>query len=74
MNYAAVVLGGMFFLSLLYYFFPKHGGKYWFQGPVGALRALEKDAKDADVGFSEKDSTSKGTPSVEKIRDVQDEE
>ena len=55
MNYAAVVLGGVFSLSLLYYFFPVHGGKYWFQGPVGALRAMEdeKEAKEAELQAEE---------------------
>ncbi|KLO14662.1 amino acid transporter [Schizopora paradoxa] len=75
MNYAAVVLGGMFFLSLLYYFFPVHGGKYWFQGPIGALRAMEdeKEAKEVDENFSDKDSTGKGS-AEDRVRDVQDEE
>lgn len=34
MNYAVVVLGGVFTLLLAYYYFPKYGGKNWFTGPV----------------------------------------
>ncbi len=73
MNYATVVLGGVLLLALLYYFFPRYGGRHWFQGPVGALRALETDTtKEIDGSFSDKDSTSKGVSSIEKIRDVHD--
>ena len=39
MNYAAVVLGGVFILSLVYYYFPKYGGKNWFTGPVATIDA-----------------------------------
>ncbi|KAF9507517.1 hypothetical protein BS47DRAFT_1373882 [Hydnum rufescens UP504] len=31
MNYSVVVLGGVFLGSLLWYFFPKYGGVYWFK-------------------------------------------
>ena len=34
MNYTAVVFGGVMILSLVYYYFPKYGGVYWFKGPV----------------------------------------
>ena len=34
MNYTAVVFGGVMILSLVYYYFPKYGGVYWFEGPV----------------------------------------
>ncbi|EJT98695.1 APC amino acid permease [Dacryopinax primogenitus] len=34
MNYCVVVLGGILFLSLAYYYFPKYGGYSWFKGPV----------------------------------------
>ena len=34
MNYTVVVLGGVLILSLVYYYFPKYGGKNWFTGPV----------------------------------------
>jgi len=34
MNYTAVVFGGVMILSLVYYYFPKYGGIYWFKGPV----------------------------------------
>ncbi|KAG6902923.1 hypothetical protein C0995_009314 [Termitomyces sp. Mi166 len=34
MNYTVVVLGGTMVLSILWYYFPKYGGVYWFAGPV----------------------------------------
>lgn len=34
MNYTVVVLGGIMILSLVWYYFPKYGGVYWFTGPV----------------------------------------
>ncbi|SJL08432.1 related to UGA4-GABA permease-also involved in delta-aminolevulinate transport [Armillaria ostoyae] len=37
MNYAVVVLGGIFILSLAWYYFPKYGGVHWFTGPVTTI-------------------------------------
>ncbi|KAA1473610.1 amino acid transporter [Dentipellis sp. KUC8613] len=37
MNYTVVVWGGVIILSLLYFYFPKYGGRYWFTGPVRTL-------------------------------------
>jgi hypothetical protein len=34
MNYTVVVLGGVFILSLGWYYFPVYGGVHWFEGPV----------------------------------------
>jgi hypothetical protein len=34
MNYTAAVLGGVFILSLVWYYFPVYGGVHWFEGPV----------------------------------------
>lgn len=34
MNYTVAVFGGVMVLSLIYYYFPKYGGVYWFTGPV----------------------------------------
>ncbi len=34
MNYTVVVLGGVFILSLAWYYFPVYGGVHWFEGPV----------------------------------------
>lgn len=33
MNYSALVFGGVIILSILYYYLPVYGGKYWFKGP-----------------------------------------
>ena len=43
MNYTIVVLGGVLLLSLVYYHFPVYGGKYWFEGPLGAVKRLEEE-------------------------------
>ncbi|KAF8900189.1 amino acid/polyamine transporter I [Mucidula mucida] len=34
MNYSVVVIGGVILLSVIYFYFPKYGGVYWFNGPV----------------------------------------
>ena len=34
MNYTVVVLGGVFTLSIVWYYFPVYGGVHWFTGPV----------------------------------------
>jgi hypothetical protein len=34
MNYTVVVLGGVFILCLVWYYFPVYGGVHWFEGPV----------------------------------------
>ncbi|THH11998.1 hypothetical protein EW145_g293 [Phellinidium pouzarii] len=34
MNYTIVVLGGVFVLALIYFYFPVYGGIHWFNGPV----------------------------------------
>ena len=49
MNYTVVVLGGTLALSLVYYYFPKYGGKNWFAGPVATI-----DARDGSPGHNEK--------------------
>ncbi|KAL4246863.1 Amino Acid-Polyamine-Organocation Transporter [Abortiporus biennis] len=37
MNYTIVVMGGVMFLSLVYYWFPKYGGIHWFKGPIPTI-------------------------------------
>ena len=37
MNYSVVVFGGVIILSIIYYYFPKYGGVYWFKGPVSTI-------------------------------------
>lgn len=41
MNYTVVVLGGVLIFSLVYYYFPKYGGKNWFTGPVPTVDIRE---------------------------------
>ncbi|TFK36697.1 hypothetical protein BDQ12DRAFT_609451, partial [Crucibulum laeve] len=40
MNCAVVVGDGIFALSLAYYFFPIHGGRRWFTGPIRNIDAV----------------------------------
>ncbi|GBE87720.1 APC amino acid permease [Sparassis latifolia] len=52
MNYTIAVLGGWFALCLGYYFLPKYGGMYWFQGPVanfGADVGRDLDSQEATM-------------------------
>jgi hypothetical protein len=34
MNYTVLVFGGVMALSLIWYYFPRYGGVYWFTGPI----------------------------------------
>lgn len=54
MNYTVVFLGGILVLSLVYYYFPKYGGKNWFTGPVSTID-VRRDSPNAD-GDKEKGS------------------
>ncbi|CAL1697988.1 unnamed protein product [Somion occarium] len=53
MNYTVVVQGGVMALSLVYYWFPKYGGMYWFTGPVPTI---EEDRKGVEGEVSERSS------------------
>lgn len=58
MNYTVVVLGGVLTLSLVYYYFPKYGGKNWFTGPVPTIH-VPGYSTDVD------DERKKGSPRME---------
>lgn len=34
MNYTVVVVGGIILFCMAYYFLPKKGGRFWFNGPI----------------------------------------
>ena len=56
MNYTAVVAGGWILLCLVYFFFPKYGGMYWFEGPRANIetdRAPETESVSVDEKGSE---------------------
>ena len=42
MNYAIVVVGSVVILCLIYYYFPKYGGKTFFQGPVKTIDSTQE--------------------------------
>jgi len=54
MNYAVVVLGGVLFLSVVYFYFPKYGGVYWFKGPVNTIGEVEGEDSEGSRGSMEK--------------------
>ncbi|KAJ7227632.1 APC amino acid permease [Mycena rebaudengoi] len=46
MNYTVVVLFGVWFLAIGYYYLPYYGGMYWFEGPISTVQeeGAEKDS------------------------------
>ena len=61
MNYTVVVLGGVLALSLVYYYFPKYGGKNWFTGPVSTV-----DVRESSLGVD--GNKEKENATVEAVR------
>ncbi|KAJ6526559.1 amino acid/polyamine transporter I [Mycena vulgaris] len=43
MNYTIVVLGGVLFLSIIWYYLPVVGGVHWFKGPITNIVLAEAD-------------------------------
>lgn len=43
MNYTVVVLGGILFLSIVWYYFPVYGGVHWFTGPVSNIGKVTEE-------------------------------
>ena len=69
MNYTVVVFGGVILFATIYFFFPKYGGMYWFEGPIGMLR-LEQ----GEMMEDEKRKKTGSDGSIEKkVEDVRDE-
>ncbi len=60
MNYTVVVVGGIMLLSLLWYYFPKYGGVYWFKGPVPNIH-IGIDPRDSTQTSLEREVDEKGT-------------
>ncbi|KAJ7227655.1 APC amino acid permease [Mycena rebaudengoi] len=46
MNYTVVVLFGVWFLAIGYYYLPYYGGMHWFEGPISTVQeeGAEKDS------------------------------
>ncbi|KIM68947.1 hypothetical protein SCLCIDRAFT_1209167 [Scleroderma citrinum Foug A] len=44
MNYTVVVLGGVFTLSMVWYYFPVYGGVHWFTGPIRNISRGDEDS------------------------------
>jgi len=55
MNYTVVVMGGVLFLAVGYYYFPHYGGRNWFTGPVANVQA-DLDEGDSATGEKVDDS------------------
>ncbi|KAG6906845.1 hypothetical protein DXG01_011724 [Tephrocybe rancida] len=55
MNYTVVVLGGILFLSVVWFYFPRYGGVHWFTGPVPNIDDGAPDnARESSDGSVEK--------------------
>ncbi|KAJ7849614.1 APC amino acid permease [Mycena leptocephala] len=53
MNYSCVVLGGTLSFAVGYYYIPKVGGKYWFEGPVKNVPSRQyTEGSESDGGKS----------------------
>lgn len=61
MNYTVVVLGGVLLLSLVWYYFPKYGGVYWFTGPVANVNTRSSSLDENQSIDSEKATRMAGT-------------
>ncbi|KAI0063022.1 APC amino acid permease [Artomyces pyxidatus] len=48
MNYTVVVLGGVMILSVVWYYFPKYGGVYWFTGPIPTIDSAGSEESISD--------------------------
>ncbi|PPQ75687.1 hypothetical protein CVT26_001521, partial [Gymnopilus dilepis] len=71
MNYTVVVLGGALVLSIIYYFFPKYGGRHWFTGPVRTLEAEEAASSrrtSGDTGEKEPRAMASNLSALEQIK------
>ncbi|CAE6457090.1 unnamed protein product [Rhizoctonia solani] len=64
MNYAVVVLGGVMAGSIIWYYFPKYGGVYWFEGPISTI--------DIGDGASSARTKAPSTVSFDKSREKND--
>ncbi|KAJ6626061.1 amino acid permease-domain-containing protein [Mycena sp. CBHHK59/15] len=52
MNYTAIVMGSVLFLALAYYYMPRYGGVYWFNGPVSNIDGRKLEEKQEDTSGS----------------------
>ncbi|KAF9489100.1 APC amino acid permease [Pleurotus eryngii] len=57
MNYTVVVMGGVLFLSIVWYYLPVYGGVHWFTGPISNIgdgvgeNKLERISGDSSSGL-----------------------
>lgn len=57
MNYTVAVFGGVMVLSLIYYYFPKYGGVYWFTGPIKNVEKRREGSMEGSFDDIQKDRT-----------------
>ena len=53
MNYTIAVAGAWLLLCVVYYYFPKFGGAYWFKGPVANVEVDTPAAEKVSVTYEE---------------------
>jgi len=66
MNFAVVVLGGTLLLSVVYFYFPRYGGKTWFTGPIHTIDTVSVPLQTDDTaeGSEKQDSDVHVAPAV----------
>jgi len=66
MNFAVVVLGGTLLLSVVYFYFPRYGGKTWFTGPIHTIDTVSVPLQTDDKaeGSEKQDSDVHVAPAV----------
>ncbi|KIJ35469.1 hypothetical protein M422DRAFT_262242 [Sphaerobolus stellatus SS14] len=42
-NYTLVVLGGVIFFTIVYFYIPKYSGKYWFNGLISTISSFQTE-------------------------------
>ncbi|KAG6908706.1 hypothetical protein DXG01_003639 [Tephrocybe rancida] len=60
MNYTVVVLLGIMVLSVIWFYFPKYGGIYWFTGPVANIDQAVNDGTSGHGSSSAEDEKKDG--------------
>lgn len=70
MNYAVAVLGFVLVFCVVYYWFPKYGGKTFFTGPVRTIDEILDESPEARVAVEQqiaKDMDGETSASTEKV-------
>ncbi|KAF7421017.1 GABA-specific high-affinity permease [Pleurotus ostreatus] len=73
MNYTVVVMGGVLFLSIVWYYLPVYGGVHWFTGPISNIgdgvgeNKLERISGDSSSGLGSGPTAEKDVVKADKL-------